>query len=99
MMKLYKDENNVIYSYPLDGSQDEFIGNKVAVTQAEADAIIEKRLSIQREEILSTFPYTEKRLMEYPSIGDQLDALWKGGSAAEEMKAAVQAVKNKYPKV
>ena len=98
-MKLYKDENNNIYSYPLDGSQDEFIGKKVAVTQAEADAIIEEKLSIQREEILNTLPYDKKRSLEYPSIGDQLDALWKGGSAAEEMKAAVQAVKNKYPKI
>lgn len=38
------------------------------------------------------------RSVEYPSIGDQLDALWKGGEAAEEMLAKVQAVKSKYPK-
>lgn len=42
--------------------------------------------------------YVEKRINEYPSIGDQLDALWKGGDAATEMLAIVQAVKNKYPK-
>lgn len=42
--------------------------------------------------------YKFKRLKEYPSIGDQLDALWKGGDAAAEMLAKVQAVKNKYPK-
>ena len=42
--------------------------------------------------------YAEKRRKEYPSIGDQLDALWKGGDAAAEMLAKVQAVKNKYPK-
>jgi hypothetical protein len=42
--------------------------------------------------------YIEKRVAEYPPIGDQLDALWKGGDAAAEMLAKVQAVKIKYPK-
>ncbi|MFY8211375.1 MAG: hypothetical protein ACOVLB_01735 [Candidatus Nanopelagicus sp.] len=42
--------------------------------------------------------YKQQRAAEYPSIGDQLDALWKGGDAATEMLAKVQAVKNKYPK-
>ena len=42
--------------------------------------------------------YVTKRAAEYPTIGDQLDALWKGGDAATEMLAKVQAVKNKYPK-
>ena len=42
--------------------------------------------------------YIFKRLAEYPSIGDQLDALWKGGAEAEAMLAKVQAVKQKYPK-
>ena len=42
--------------------------------------------------------YVSKRQPEYPSIGDQLDALWKGGDAATEMLAKVQAVKTKYPK-
>lgn len=43
--------------------------------------------------------YKAKRAAEYPPIGDQLDALWKGGDAAAEMLARVQAVKAKYPKV
>jgi len=42
--------------------------------------------------------YQRSRASEYPAIGDQLDALWKGGAAAEEMLALVQAVKDKYPK-
>ena len=42
--------------------------------------------------------YISKRQAEYPPIGDQLDALWKGGDAATEMLAKVQAVKIKYPK-
>lgn len=42
--------------------------------------------------------YKFARAREYPAIGDQLDALWKGGNAAAEMLAKVQAVKVKYPK-
>jgi hypothetical protein len=42
--------------------------------------------------------YYAKRRAEYPSIGDQLDAFWKGGDAEAEMLAKIQAVKNKYPK-
>jgi hypothetical protein len=42
--------------------------------------------------------YKTLRAAEYPPIGDQLDALWKGGEAAAAMLAQVQAVKVKYPK-
>jgi hypothetical protein len=42
--------------------------------------------------------YKIERAKEYPPIGDQLDALWKGGAEAEAMLAKVQAVKAKYPK-
>jgi len=42
--------------------------------------------------------YKQLRAREYPPIGDQLDALWKGGDAATEMLVKVQAVKTKYPK-
>jgi len=42
--------------------------------------------------------YVAQRQSEYPSIGDQLDALWKGGDAQTEMLAKVMAVKTKYPK-
>jgi len=42
--------------------------------------------------------YAELRRKEYPAIGDQLDALWKGGVALEEMAQKVAAVKAKFPK-
>ncbi len=42
--------------------------------------------------------YRARRAAEYPPIGDQLDALWKGGADAEAMKAAIVAIKTKYPK-
>lgn len=42
--------------------------------------------------------YVHKRVQEYPPIGDQLDALFKAGVFPADMAAAIQAVKDKYPK-
>ncbi len=39
-----------------------------------------------------------KRRPEYPSIGDQLDDLYKKGAFSTEMTAKIKAVKDKYPK-
>ena len=61
-------------------------GNKVEIDLAAVNAWVDPEA------------YIVKRVAEYPAIGDQLDALWKGGDAAAEMLAKVQAVKAKYPK-
>ena len=42
--------------------------------------------------------YYAKRRAEYPPLAEQLDAVWKGGVAAEAMQAQIQTVKDKYPK-
>ena len=42
--------------------------------------------------------YADLRAAAYPSIGDQIDALWKGGAAEAAMRDTVLAVKAKYPK-
>lgn len=47
---------------------------------------------------VSNEAYRARRAAEYPSVGDQLDALWKGGDEAAEMKAKIDAVKSKHPK-
>ena len=61
-------------------------GNEVAYDKAAVQAYVDAHA------------YIAKRQAEYPAIGDQLDALWKGGEAAAEMLAKVQAVKTKFPK-
>jgi hypothetical protein len=61
-------------------------GNKVAIDMALVNAWQDPE----------TYKYARSK--EYPPIGDQLDALWKGGAEAEAMLAKVQAVKAKYPK-
>jgi hypothetical protein len=42
--------------------------------------------------------YVEKRVETYPAIGDQLDALWKGGDDETAMKVIVDKVKTDFPK-
>jgi hypothetical protein len=88
-MKLYIDGGNNIYAYELDGSQDHLIGEKTPISDEEAQAI--------RAEKQAARPYTEKRADEYPSFADQFDLLYHGGIDA--WKAAIDVVKNKYPKV
>lgn len=67
-----------------------------AVVAVPADELAQQQQ--EHQEFLQSVTYADKRQREYPSIGDQLDALWKGGDAAAEMLAKVQAVKAKYPK-
>ena len=95
-MKLYKDSANVVYTYPSDGSQDHFIGDKTPITQAEADAIAVAKMAAMGFPVPPA--YVTQREMEYPPIGDQLDAMWKGGTEAAVMRAKIEAVKAKYPK-
>jgi len=42
--------------------------------------------------------YRKLRAMSYPSIGDQLDALFKAGVFPPEMSAQIAAVKERFPK-
>jgi hypothetical protein len=42
--------------------------------------------------------YQEKRVSEYPPIGDQLDALYHAGVFPAAMTASIKAIKDKYPK-
>jgi hypothetical protein len=62
----------------------------------DGNPVIYDKALIQAE--LDRTAYIDLRAAEYPPIGDQLDALWKGGDAAAEMLVIVQAVKVKYPK-
>jgi hypothetical protein len=43
--------------------------------------------------------YRAQRAAEYPSIGDQLDALFHAGLMPRELTIQIQAIKAKYPKV
>ena len=93
-MKHYKDENGNLFGYFADGSQDHLIGDKKKITDKQLEKLVEQN----RQKELSKLSYRKKRSLEYPSIGDQLDDLFKAGAFSKEMAAKIQAVKEKYPK-
>jgi hypothetical protein len=61
------------------------------------EAISQEEFNLALEEVLS-LSYREQRAVDYPSIGDQLDALFHAGLFPEEMAAKIQEVKDRYPK-
>ena len=65
----------------------------ISLTDAEIQAEV-----VRLKEEYENNKYQRDRKADYPDIGDQLDALWKGGEEAEAMKTIVNQVKAKYPK-
>ena len=92
-MKYYKDENNEVFAYELDGSQDHLITSDMVKL---SDAAVEELLT---PEVLPEPTYEELRSVAYPSIQDQMDMqyhdLQNGTSTWED---AINAVKLEYPK-
>lgn len=94
-MNYYKSPTNEIFAYAADGSQDSIIpSDYIQITEVQATGIIKQK----QDEQFSSLSYEQKRLMEYPSIGDQLDALYKAGVFPEDMAEKIAEVKAKYPK-
>ena len=65
-----------------------------AATKAENDATT--KAANDKATLEATYGW--KRQNEYPSIGDQLDSLYKAGTFDATMTASIKAVKDKYPK-
>ncbi len=89
---IYNTHPNVNAIYDGVGAYDAD-GNTVVLDETLIAAEI-ARLQAEHERT----EYQRQRAAEYPPITEQLDALWKGGEAAAEMLARVQAVKSKHPK-
>jgi hypothetical protein len=87
-MPHYKAPDNSLHF--LDLSEHEYLlpASSVPITDEEAEAL-------RPQPPAPT--YRELRAAEYPSFADQFDLLYHGGMDA--WKAAIQAVKDKYPKV
>jgi hypothetical protein len=62
---------------------------------AEAD-ILAKQAELQAD--YEAKEYQRKRASEYPSIGEQLDMIYHAGQGGDAFQAAIQAIKDKYPK-
>ena len=94
-MKHYLSPDNRIFAYELDGSQDHLIpDNYTPITDSQ---VTERNQQIQQA-AFNALTYAEKRKTEYPTIGDQLDALYHAGAFPAEMTALLKAIKDKYPK-
>ena len=81
----------VVYNDPIeayDASE-----KPVAIDMAAAEAEIAKLEATE-----NAVKYRELRAKAYPPVGDQLDALWKGGADQVAMKAIIDNVKSDYPK-
>tara|TARA_R110000803_G_scaffold169688_1_gene232708 strand:- start:47 stop:301 length:255 start_codon:yes stop_codon:yes gene_type:complete len=75
--------------------------NGVAVpftAEQEAARDIEEAKHLSDIEAKKLVQYQYDRQKTYPPMGDQLDALWKGGQAETDMKAVIDAVKSAHPK-
>lgn len=70
-----------------------FVDGHVGPSCAEIEA---KALDLERER--AAVAYRAQRAAAYPSIGDQLDALFKAGVFPTDMAARIQAVKDEFPK-
>ena len=102
-IQAYLSQNNIAFNFDdyqtgqPDGEADQILQWDAKLgaqpTQEQLDAAWAAKVAAD-----NAIAYQAQRRAEYPAIGDQLDALWKGGDAAAAMLAQVQAVKNKYPK-
>ncbi len=85
----YKDDtpNATISDISSYGFETKFATEKQAIADAEAQAEADRTANMT---------YANKRVAEYPSIGEQLDDIYHNG--IDGWKGTIKAVKDKYPK-
>jgi len=92
-MKYFKDTHGRFFIYE-DDADEKFYADKIPASKQEHDVAVARAKQTAEVQL----PYTLKRSREYPSIGDQLDALYHAGVFPKEMADIISAVKAKYPK-
>lgn len=99
-MKHYKDAHGKLYGFPADGSQDNLKPaglTEISLAEVQSQGTI--NYNKQREEELAGMDYYRQRLMNYPEMGEFIDAWVKNDETAlEEYRQKCLAVKAKYPK-
>ena len=85
----YKDNtpNATITDISSYGFETKYATEKQAIADVEAQAEADR---------IANMTYADKRLAEYPEIGEQLDDIYHNG--IDGWKTTIQAIKNKYPK-
>lgn len=77
------------------------INGELQILDEGVDSPSEAAILAAKEEVLAIYQqneYRKKRAVSYPSITDQLDALFHAGLFPAEMAAKIQAVKDQFPK-
>ena len=87
-MPHFKDSENKLYWLDEGDDPTVWLPQCTPITDEEANAI--------RASQVVPLTCAQKRAAEYPSFADQFDLLFHGG--VDAWKAAIQAVKDKYPK-
>lgn len=89
----YTDKDNETINSLTSDMQSLIDGNNSAKATEDAELKAEQDAQTALE---ATYGY--KREEAYPSVGDQLDALYHAGTFDATMTATIKAVKDKYPK-
>ena len=76
-----------------DASAVVWLENTTPITEAD---ILAKQAELQAD--YEAKQYQRNRASEYPSIAEQLDLIYHAGQGGDAFQAAIQAVKDKYPK-
>ena len=77
------------------------INAEIDATDAQGQPVVldEAKIAAEITTLQAAHAATQyRRDRVYPPIGDQLDAMWKGGDAEIAMRKMVLAVKAQYPK-
>ena len=89
-----KEEHVLAKVAKYESAYDEAVAKGNYLNRKQRDDAEEK----EKQDAYDNAPYPVKRRRSYPPIGDQLDALWKGGADADAMKVLVNKVKTDHPK-
>jgi hypothetical protein len=79
-MKHYKDSQNKVFGF----SEGQEVPSGLTEISIEEARELGKLAFVQDQNLMN---YAQKRALEYPLIGDQLDALWKGGAEGQNSRS------------
>ena len=86
--------NNATHTCSFDGTN--WVVEAIPAPAAEQEEWEKMRFPSKAE--YDATQYKRDRQLEYPTLGDQLDALYHAGTFDATMTATIKAVKDKYPK-
>jgi hypothetical protein len=81
-----------------DGTYDGIAWMDIAESKRPSREKVEAEIARIQTVVQPTDEYRKNRALSYPSIGDQLDALFHAGVFPPEMAQRIQSVKDEFPK-